>query len=86
MEPGIEQRLAAIEAKLTETQETVEKIRSVQRRANIMSLVYWAFIILLSLGAFYFIQPVLDQLKSVYNFDSNPDTGNFSEFLRQIQQ
>ncbi len=34
--------------------------------ASIMRFIYWAFIIGSAIGAYYFIQPYLDQLMSIY--------------------
>ncbi len=41
-------------------------MRRSQKISNIMSFVYWIFIIGSAIGAYYFIQPFVDQLKSVY--------------------
>jgi len=52
------------------TQENNNMLHSMRRSMRvqrIMSFLYWVFIILASLGAYYFIQPYLDQLMSVYS-------------------
>ena len=41
-------------------------MRRSMRMARIMSFVYWAFIIGSAVGAYYFVQPYIDQLLSVY--------------------
>ncbi|MCC6198792.1 hypothetical protein IT401_01075 [Candidatus Nomurabacteria bacterium] len=66
MEQNIEARLVAIEAKLTTIGETTAKIRKTQKVSAYVRYGYWIFIILLALGAFYFLQPAIEQLKSVY--------------------
>ncbi len=66
MEQGTEARLAAIEAKLATIEETTAKIRKTQKMGAYVRYGYWAFIILLAFGAFYFLQPALEQLKTIY--------------------
>lgn len=41
-------------------------IRRSMQIARIMSIIYWVFIIGSALGAYYFIQPYLEQIYSVY--------------------
>ncbi|MES3032072.1 MAG: hypothetical protein V4699_02400 [Patescibacteria group bacterium] len=42
-------------------------IKRGMRWASITRAVYWLFIIGASVGAFYFLQPYIDQLKGVYS-------------------
>lgn len=74
MDPNIDGRLRAIEAKLDDIQKTTNKIRKAQKSAMSARIAYWIFIILLGLGAFYFLKPVMEQLKGVYgSFGGNGD-------------
>lgn len=84
MDEEIKNRLETIERKLTETHKIVAKIRRVQRSSNTVRLLYWVFLVLLALGAFYFIQPVINQLKSVYGFGNTGNTDTVSNFLNQL--
>ena len=51
------------------TEENNKMLHSIKRSmflARIMSILYWLVIIGVSVGAFYFIQPYIDQLMGVY--------------------
>ena len=49
-----------------ENNDILRSMRRSMRFARIMSYLYWAFIILTAFGAYYFIEPYLEQLMSVY--------------------
>lgn len=49
-----------------------------QHISNIMSFVYWIFIIGSAVGAYYLIQPYVDQLKGAYD--------SASETIKSFQQ
>lgn len=66
MDPNIEARLKGIEEKLDKTYNLVFKVRRVQRNSQLFRMFYWAVIILATLGAFYYIQPYLQQLLETY--------------------
>ena len=42
------------------------KIYNIQRWAQIMRVVYWTILILASIGAFYYLKPLLGNLVNVY--------------------
>lgn len=84
MDNELKSRLESIEHKLDQMQKMVTKIRRVQRRTNTARLLYWLFLALLALGAFYFIQPAINQLKSIYNFGGTDDTQNLNTLLQQL--
>lgn len=44
----------------------LHKMNRSMRWARIMRIVYWVFIIGSAVGAFYLIQPYIDQMKSLY--------------------
>lgn len=46
--------------------EMLVKLVKAQQRANIIRMVYWGLIIFFSFGAYYLIQPFLDNLLNVY--------------------
>jgi len=60
------------------TQENNSMLRSMKRSmrwARIMRIIYWVIIVGVSVGAYYFIQPYINQLLGVYsgaksNFDN----------------
>ncbi len=78
MEPNNDGRLRAIETKIDNIEKTVIRIRKAQRSAANARIVYWILIILVGFGAFYFLQPVVDQLKTVY--------GSFGGDSQQLDQ
>ena len=85
---------------LIQTHRMVEEnnhlLRKMHRSAlwgRFFHFLYWAVIIGLSVGAYYFIQPYVDQLRGVYSgvqTDVNAvkgaasQLGNFSSILKQI--
>ena len=50
-----------------ENNEILHSIRRSMRMARFMSILYWVFIIGSAVGAFYLIQPYIEQLKDVYS-------------------
>lgn len=50
-----------------ENNEILRNMRSVSRWSTAFRVFYWIVIIGLSLGAFYAIQPYVDQIMGVYN-------------------
>jgi hypothetical protein len=50
-----------------ENNQILHKMQRSMRLARIMSLVYWIFIIGSAIGAYYLIQPYLEQLMNVYS-------------------
>ena len=49
-----------------ENNQILRSMKREQRIASIMRAVYWIFIIGSAIGAFYLLQPYVDQLKSMY--------------------
>lgn len=84
MEPQLSERLKTIEERLERIDTKVSKIRSVQRTSMAMKGVYWVFIILLGFGAFYYIQPYVDQIKNVYS-GAQDDMENFNQLINQFK-
>ncbi len=67
MTPEQEQILREVKQLAEENAETLRVIRRSYRIGNIMRVVYWVFLIGLSLGALYFIQPYVDTAKDAYS-------------------
>ncbi|MBI3888938.1 hypothetical protein HY311_04090 [Candidatus Nomurabacteria bacterium] len=62
-------------------QENNKMLRSMKRSmlwARIMSVLYWVLIIGISVGAFYFLQPYVDQVVKTY--------GSFSNAIKNFQK
>ena len=49
-----------------ENNDILRAMQRSQRLAHLMSIIYWIFIVGTAIGAYYFIQPYLDEIKSVY--------------------
>lgn len=64
-----------------ENNKILRSIRRSMRMASIARAVYWVLIIGVSVGAFYFIQPYIDQLKDVYS-----GAGDALNNLKQLSQ
>lgn len=65
------------------TEENNDMLLSIKRSmriARIWSLVYWVFIIGTALGAYYIIQPYIDQLVGVYG-SASTDIQNAKSIL-----
>ena len=68
-----------------ENNKMLHAMRRSMRWASIIRGIYWVFIIGSAIGAYYFIQPYLDQIMSAYggaksNFDS------FSDMIKNFQR
>ena len=66
------------------SEENNQILRSIQRSmrlARIMSILYWVFIIGSAVGAYYLIQPYLNQLMGVYS-----GAGDILNNLKQFGQ
>ena len=66
MDPNIDARLKDIEEKLEKTYQLVYKVRRVQKNGQLFKVFYWTLIILATFGAFYYIQPYINQLVETY--------------------
>ncbi len=87
MDIQLQEKLNAIDAKLSEIDETVAKIRKTQKMQANVRAAYWIFLILLGLGAFYFVQPFIDQLKDAYGFGggNSNNSQNIDELIQQFK-
>lgn len=73
--------------KMAEENNTI--LRSIRRTARIgtvMKVLYWTVIIGLSVGAFYFLQPYLEFMKSTLGLGENKtQTSSQEDLVRQLQ-
>jgi uncharacterized membrane protein len=68
-----------LEETLTLEQENNKMLRSMKRSmlwGRVMTVIYWLLIIGISVGAFYFLQPYVNQVIKTY--------GGFSNFVRNL--
>ena len=78
MDPESRKLLERTLALSEENNEMLHAMRRSMRTARIMSLIYWVFIIGSAIGAYYFIQPYVDQLTNFY--------GGASDVLKSFSQ
>ncbi len=66
----------------------LHKIRSAQKWASFMRIVYWLVIIGISIGAFYVLQPYVDKLMKMYNdisgMKQSVDSVSLQDILKNI--
>lgn len=81
VDPDIDSRLRALEAKVDENHRILVRMRRSQRNAGLVRIGYWALLILLSFGAWYYIQPYLGELGAAYGLThgDTSDSGNGSD-------
>lgn len=77
------QKLQILEQKIDSQNEVIKKVYKVQKIGMYTRYGYWAFFILLSLGAFYFISPFMTSLKDLYG--GNADILNILDSMSQPQ-
>lgn len=86
MDPKIEERLAALEQMVAENNKILKRMRGVQRNANLMKLMYWVVIIVISFGAYFFIKPYLQMLGGVYGVGKGGNSTDVNSILDQYKQ
>ena len=89
MEPTIEHRIQAIEAKIDENHRLLVKIRNAQRNAVYVKALYWVIVILFGFGAWYFIKPYIGQLGEAYGVTKattqNVDQKSVDNLLNELK-
>ncbi len=72
-----------------ENNDILRGIQRSMRLGRLMSLVYWLFIIGSAVGAYYVIQPYIEQLRTLYGLGQNNLNSNVnavSDLLQTIKQ
>ena len=67
MDPESKKLLENTLALTEENNQMLHSMKRSMRLGRIMSILYWVFIIGSAIGAYYLIQPYIDQLKGVYS-------------------
>ena len=81
MDPESKKLLEETFALAQENNRMLQSMRRSMRLSRIMSFLYWAFIIGSAVGAYYFIQPYLEQLVGVYS-----GAGDMLNNFKQLSQ
>ena len=63
----------------------LHSMRRSQRLSSIMRAVYWILILGSAVGAYYFIQPYIDQLTEVYS-GAKADLNNVSNVIKNLKR
>ena len=69
-------------------EENNDMLRSMQRSmrlARVMSLLYWVFIIGSAIGAYYLVQPYLEQVMGMYG-DAKSGLSGYEDLLNNFKQ
>jgi len=77
MDPESKKLLEETLAVAKENNDMLHSLRRSMRFARFMSILYWVFIIGSAVGAYYLIEPYIDQVKSIY--------GGASDMLNSFQ-
>jgi hypothetical protein len=78
MEEGLKELLQANLEISKENNKILRKMRSVQKWTQISRVIYYLIVIVLTLGAFYYIQPYIQKFMAML-----PDFSKFSSFFPQ---
>ena len=86
MDPDDRHMLKHIAVLVEENTVILRKLLRAEKMRRLVSAIYWIAVIAISLGAYYFVQPYLDQLRAVYgNFRGgveNADRTSVLDLLR----
>ena len=63
---GLKELLEANIKLSKENNRMLKKMRSAQKRANFLKLLYWLIIIGIAVGGFYFLQPYFEVVQDLY--------------------
>lgn len=87
MDEQILARLEKLEQQTKENHELLQKLYTFQKRKIIFTFVYWGLIILIALGALYFVRPMIEGVLGGYSSILN-DVAPTSDLnrLRELQQ
>ena len=85
MEPEEKDLLKKILALGEENNDILRSMKRSIRIGHAMSFVYWIFIIGSAIGAYYLIQPYIDQIQGAYGGAKNT-FGDFSGTIKNLKQ
>lgn len=85
MDPKIEQRFLDLENQIKENNTLIHKLYLTQRLNLILRSVYWLVLIGLSVGAFYFLQPFLGRLETLYSMSGSGNIQNINTILQKLK-
>jgi len=63
-----------------ENNKLIREVRKVQKRAQVVKVLYWAVVIIIGLGAYFAVAPYFNQLETLYT-SSSSGLGNINDYL-----
>ncbi len=81
MDPESKKMLEATFSLAEDNNKMLHKIRSAQNLASFMRILYWVVILGIAFGSFYYLQPYVDQVQSIFK-----ETGTTLNQLKNITQ
>lgn len=78
MDSELNDRLNRIEKMVNDNNRMLSKMRQAQKNAAYLRIVYWLIVLVLFIASFYFIQPYLSQLGSMFGIGSGSTTTSTS--------
>ncbi len=84
MTPEDRRLLEEVKALTEENSKVLKSIQRMNRTSAALKIIYWIVILGVSFGAFYFIQPYFDALKSAAGDTPGPSTNSFEELLKDL--
>ncbi|OGI58111.1 hypothetical protein A3C60_01145 [Candidatus Nomurabacteria bacterium RIFCSPHIGHO2_02_FULL_37_45] len=85
MDPEFKKLLEETFELAKENNDMLHSMRRSMRLQRIMSILYWVFIIGSAVGAYYLIQPYIDQLTNIYG-GARSDIDNFNSLLQNFKK
>jgi hypothetical protein len=79
MDPELKNKLDNIQSLAEDNNKMLKKIRRGQRWTSFLQAIYWLIIISLGIGAFYFLEPYIDQMRGFIN-----NTGDTINSIKNI--
>lgn len=80
MEPESKFKLEELFKMVEENNKLLKKMKRTQEIGQLMRVIYWLVILGTALGAYYFVQPYVDQVKDLYGGASDTVNGFGSLF------
>ena len=86
MNPEEKAALKHIEEVSDENNRMIRRMYRSVRFGQFISLIKWAVIIGVAIGAFYYLQPVFDKIDGIYSSLTNSHLPNFMDFFDKFKR
>jgi uncharacterized membrane protein (DUF106 family) len=83
---GLEKLLEKNIALAQDNNRMLKKLYNSMRWGRVLSIIYWALIIGSAFGAYYFLQPFIDEARNIYGDFAHPNSPEIkSLLLKQLE-